>query len=152
MRCTHRQREDRQRLAQLVLGEAHDARARHLHRAGDRLRALGAGTAAVEDDERVLLVERDARAVQELLGRQALRRHVRRLADLQRALLRRPRVGAGADQLDQARGGLDHRPGRGEHARHGVGHGRELAEVRAEGASDLRQPQQRARVARGVRV
>ena len=44
------------RLAQIALGDPHDARARHLHRGGDRLRARGAGAAAVEHDERVLAV------------------------------------------------------------------------------------------------
>ena len=64
----HGEREHRQHLAQLALGEACDARSGHLHRARDRLGALGRRAAAVEHDQRVLLVERHARPVEELLG------------------------------------------------------------------------------------
>src|SRR6202008_4509742 len=89
-----REREDRERLAELALRAAHDLRARALNRERGRLAPPARRPAAVEDDERVLRVERHARPVEELLRRQALGRDVRRLADLQGALLRGPPVRA----------------------------------------------------------
>src|SRR5947209_15404204 len=123
------EREDRQRLAELRRSEAVDARAAGLDRAGGVGDALRAGPAAVEADERVLGAEREAGAVEELLDTEPLGEQVRSLADLQRALRRRPLVRADADELEPARGLFDARPGTVEDGRDGRGDGVEVAEV-----------------------
>ena len=103
------------------------------------------GPAAVEADERVALVDRDRRPVEELLHRQALGGDARRLADLQGSLRRGPLVRARAGQLEQARGRPDADVAR-ERSLDGLGDVLEL-ERGSERARELGEPHQRAEVA-----
>ena len=127
-----------------------DARTAGFRRRGDAVQPVGAGAAAVQAHERVAPVDRNRRAVEELLHRQPLGRHPRRLPALQRALGGGPLVGAGADQLEQPRRRLDPEltfEGRLDRGRHVF----QPLQGSAERAGELRQPHQRAEVARGER-
>ena len=97
---------------------------------------LLAGAAAVQAHQRVALAQRHRRPVQVLLDRQALGRHVAGLAHLERALGRRPLVGAGADQLQQPARRRHLGPAALQHRGDRVGHSLQPAQV---GAQRLRQ-------------
>ena len=94
-----------------------------------------------------LLVDRDRRPVEELLDREPLGGDARRLAHLQRPLRRRPLVRARADQLEQARRRLDAEVAL-ERRLDRVGDVRRARSAAPERAGELREPHQRAEVAR----